>query len=272
MSDVALGGGRWTVEAVTSPAPGKDQDAVLVAPDFVAVADGSTPMADAGGVDVRAFAEKALADLAGARERPVEEMFRSALERADRAPSVELGGSCTVGLVRTLEDEIEAALLGDCLIVAAGEAGTEVVEDERLEPYDLEVAHRIADAYRAGEPEPTRLPEVLADLRRHRSLANREDTYWLFAGDPRAADHVLSRRLDPRAGAILLCSDGFARLVEPLRVVRDHRELVERALDRGLASLADELRAAEAEDGSMVRAPRLSVHDDASAVLLRRAG
>ena len=270
MTEVPLGGARWQAEAINSPAPRKGQDAVLVEPDFVGVADGSTPMAAGAGIDVRAFAEKALLDLAGARGLPAREMFLAALERADRAASVELGASCTVGLVRTVAGGIEADLLGDCLIVAAGDEGAEALEDERVEPYDDSVARLIADAYRSGEPDPTELPDVQASLREHRRLANREGTYWVFAGDPRAAGEVRTRPLDPGARAILLCSDGFARLVRPLGVVRDHAELVERAATDGLAALVDALRAAESGPDSMVRAPRLSVHDDASAVLLRR--
>jgi hypothetical protein len=92
----------------------------------------------------------------------------------------------------------------------------------------------------------------------------------LFAGDPAAAEEVRTLRVPSDARAILLCSDGFARLVDPLRVVGDYTELMSRAVSGGLRPLCEALRAAECEPGSMSRAPRLSVSDDATAVLLRR--
>jgi hypothetical protein len=272
VTSIALGGVLWDAEVTQTPAPEKDQDAVVLMPDFVGVADGSTPLAGTPATGVRPFAERALTDLAAASELPTKEMFRAALERAERADSAELGPSCAIALVRTADHGIEADVLGDCLVVALGGGGLQVVDDPRIDAYDAIVARQIADAYKAGQPDPMRLPSVTGQLVEHRRLANRRGTYWMFAGDPAAAEEVRSAGIAEDARAILVATDGFARLAEPLGVVADRRELIERSLRDGLPALVEELRAAEREESSMARAPRLSVHDDASAVLLRRSG
>lgn len=269
---VSLAGARWRVDSVQSPAPGKDEDALLVETDFVGVADGSTPLVEGLDIDARAYAEGALGLLRENSHLPLDEMFRNALAAAAEAPSVERGPSCTVAVVTARDGALEAAVLGDSTVVfEAADGSAETLSDDRLQPFDEPVALEIAAATAAGAEDATKLPEVIERLTLHRRMANDPDSYWIFAGNPRAADEIRTRAL-PVAGvrAVLIFSDGFARIVDPLRLVPSYEALLRRACEEGLRALVDELRAAEREPRSMVEAPRLSVEDDATAVLLIR--
>jgi hypothetical protein len=69
-------------------------------------------------------------------------------------------------------------------------------------------------------------------------------------------------------GYALLCTDGFSALSDVYGAY-DAAGLVRAALDKGLAALAVELRAIEADDGEGKAHPRWKRSDDATALLVR---
>ncbi len=99
----------------------------------------------------------------------------------------------------------------------------------------------------------------------------REDSYWIFADDPAAAEHVVmaSVPLDT-VEEILICSDGFTRLIDPFEIVGDAESLLERARLQGLGALGAQLRSAEEAPRSFTEFPRLDISDDATAIRLQR--
>jgi len=112
--------------------------------------------------------------------------------------------------------------------------------------------------------------QALAELRRKRAQRNRPGGSWLVGVVPEAADHLQVRELDLSGPVtVLLCTDGFAELVDHYRR-HDPESLLEAALRRGLSSLCAELRHIERqEDPEGRRYPRFKQSDDATALLAR---
>ena len=92
----------------------------------------------------------------------------------------------------------------------------------------------------------------------------------LLGLDPSAADRMRHARVAcPGGSEILLTSDGFSALVD-LYGRMDAGELMQAALDQGLAALADVARLIEThEDPDGILFPRFKLSDDATALLLR---
>ncbi len=111
--------------------------------------------------------------------------------------------------------------------------------------------------------------EFLPHLRASRNKMNTSRGGWLFSPDPRAAAHAGSRRVEAKAGTlVLLATDGFLALASDYGAY-DALGLVDAAQGRGLKALGEELRALEESDAEGRRFPRLKKSDDATAVLLK---
>ena len=169
------------------------------------------------------------------------------------------------------ESGFEALWFGDCaaLVLRPGE-GVEIVG----EAFDKRAAEArrvkmLAEAKGLAPAAGLSRAEYLPHLRASRNKANTGEGGWLFSPDPRAADHVGSRRAAAPPGTlVLLATDGFLALASDYGA-SDAQGLMDAARERGLKTLGEELRAIEEADGKGRRFPRLKKSDDATALLLR---
>lgn len=112
------------------------------------------------------------------------------------------------------------------------------------------------------------LAPYLPLLRSERNRMN-SGKRWAFSPDPRAAEHVRQAQIAADKGShLLLASDGFLALVSDYAAYRPEA-LFQKALQKGLDALGEELRAIEDADCEGRRFPRFKKSDDATAVLLR---
>jgi len=124
---------------------------------------------------------------------------------------------------------------------------------------------RAAPAGEDGAPPP----DLMAELRRRRDRLNRPDGYWMLGIDRRAAEAMVFGVFRALPGTrILLCSDGYWRLVDHFRRY-DAAGLLEASFAHGPDTLLDELRALEAADPECRAVPRVKPMDDATALILR---
>ncbi|MFY1702460.1 MULTISPECIES: hypothetical protein [Micromonospora] len=125
---------------------------------------------------------------------------------------------------------------------------------------------REATAVAAGGVDRAEVTRAMHQRRLHTMAAG--DVESVFSGHPRRALRPYS--VVGRWGvdtAILLCTDGFARLVTDYHICADWPKVVEVSLRQGLAYLEKLIRDAEAAPGG--RAGRFKRADDVAAVLLR---
>lgn len=268
---VTLEGTEFRGEALDLPAAGKGHDAWAARDGFIAVADGSTPLIQNQAIDAQGYARDALARLSAHPTTEPAEMFRRALSAASRpsAPTSQLA-SCTVATAAARGNSLDISALGDCIAsVRTTSGGLFVAWDRRLDQFDGPVAGQIAQDLIAGRSLEGARAAATPQLIENRDRANTDSTYWIFADDPAAAEHIETTSVDLRdVDAIFLCSDGFSRLIDPFHAAEDVRSLIGLAEADGLGGLGRELRAMEEAPNSLVDYPRLDRSDDATALLL----
>lgn len=174
----------------------------------------------------------------------------------------------TLLMVRETQAGVELADMGDSRIFWRDASGASGAGGGNLKFKDDEAenAKRLAGAPTGGNAR-YRTADGLAFLREQRALAG--VAYFPFGVEPHAADHVRVREIAlARPAHLLLATDGFAALSDTYEAY-DPAGLVAAAVERGLAPLAEELRAIERGDSAGERHPRWKRSDDATAVLLR---
>jgi hypothetical protein len=176
-------------------------------------------------------------------------------------------------MVRIEDDAVVTYGLGDCTLYLR-DAGGELSAHSalgHLAGAEKEIAREALEKCGGLSALPRLLddPALLARQRAFRGAYNSPKSgIWTLGSAPDAADHLVSAPLSrnlPLTG--LLCSDGFAALVENYARY-EPGELIDTAARKGLKALAGELRDIErVEDPDGHVFPRMKGSDDATAVL-----
>lgn len=283
--------------AATAPGSKTNEDAYGVWPDAKApqaawVLDGVTGINDRallpGPTDAAWFvaqAQEALpALLATAGDRPAPELIAqlsaaltvrqdAAWLSPDGAAGHETPAASFV-LYRQLGAAIEIARLGDCLVLLEWMDGhVQLLDDPALAAIEADLKARILHLRTKGIADPAAIlgamMPALRNIRRRRNIAG---GYGVLTADQSCLDLLQVDRFpadDLRS--ILLVSDGYYRLVDVYGAMSD-AELLRRTIESGAEKMLAELRAIEAADPHGALHPRLKMADDATALLLRRAG
>jgi serine/threonine protein phosphatase PrpC len=163
---------------------------------------------------------------------------------------------------------LEGLWLGDCAALIRTPDGAIGILGETLAKRgrERERAQRMAGP-KGGAASSVR-EKFLPALRALRNKDNAKGSDWLFAPDPRCADHADAARAAALPGSlVLLATDGFLALISDYEKYSPDT-LLSAAEARGLAALGQELRAAEAADPEGKAYPRFKKSDDATALLL----
>ncbi|MEX0284351.1 MAG: hypothetical protein AB3N23_07040 [Paracoccaceae bacterium] len=171
--------------------------------------------------------------------------------------------SAAFAAVQLVGNAIEVAWAADCAVLLATADGCHWCTPEP------NTADEAADALALGPGTGTqsvRTPEVLADRRKSRSRTDRR----VLNTDAKASGASSSFNRFPVTNGdhVLLMSDGFSCLINPFARY-DAASLVHAVREKGLATLAQEIRQIEREDAACERYPRFKVSDDATALWLR---
>ncbi|WP_404335477.1 protein phosphatase 2C domain-containing protein [Sphingomonas sp. MMS12-HWE2-04] len=161
-------------------------------------------------------------------------------------------------------DGLDCGWLGDCagFLWSKGQV-------TRLGPAkDPAEGLRAAALARHGLGSPKRSAPILADLRATRGHAGMR-VLSVNAQHMQTLDR--SRLACAPGDELFLMTDGFAALIDTYGV-EDDASLVAAIRTRGLAAVAQALRAIEADDAACVRYPRFKTSDDATALWLRIGG
>jgi hypothetical protein len=266
--ELALVRRRWRATVVDAPAPGKGQDRWLACDGVAVIADGATPLTGHAD-DPGPFAAALVEGLAGSPGVAARRRLGMALQSvaAERAAS---GVSATLGAVVETPAGLRALVLGDCQVIwfAAGRA--HIVEDKRLGRLDERAMQALRRHIAAGGPPEVSRESIGGLLARNRSRLNTPTGYWVATpSQPDAASHAIVRIVPDDCEAVLLASDGFARLWTVFGLA-DPSDLVGLA-PAGIRRLVGRLRDAERRAAASPVLAQLSVSDDATAILLTRA-
>lgn len=257
---IRVGEASLEVQACLSDVANKGHDRYLVRSGFMGVADGATPLEPHWPQDVGEFADAALSSLsqrAGNPASTLRDIWRGAvLDVLKIYGPTEPKLSTGVAIARAVGPELEVSTIGDCEILV--ELDSEVVNhirDPRL---------RNLDALAAAKPS---VEEERFQLLSTRSSMNSENGYWIFAGNPEVANHIVSARYPIRnVSALLLYTDGFYRLVEPLGLVASPSQLVGLTRRLGAVEAMNLLRKHEGNVPSRKGGSAFGSPDDATAL------
>ncbi len=179
------------------------------------------------------------------------------------------GPTCCLGLVHLSPGacgrwRVEAAVVGDVVILVGDGSQTRIWTDTRVEPFE---ARTIAAAARSSQSGIHVEPIVAAEILKNRSFINRSEGFAVVSPALPWRDQILRFQADCGPDvSIALLTDGFWRLVDPFEMTTPHT-LLEGLSDGRVDDLLRDLRAAEIGDRDRSRWPRVKVHDDASVLV-----
>jgi hypothetical protein len=233
--------------------PRPTEDHVVVLERAVVLLDGATsprPELPSGGWYAGLLAEELAVALRAKPDGDLRPLLADAIAAVAGAHGLRAGASpsSTVAILRWSDDRVDGLVLADSPIVAFGPGGADLLADDRL-----------ARLRRAGRLNTT--AEVQA-------VRNKPDGFWVAEADPAAASHAVTRSW-PRASldAVLLASDGVSVAIDDYDLF-DWPHVLAAARERGLLSVLEAVRIAEAADPDGDRWPRPKRHDDQALVLV----
>jgi serine/threonine protein phosphatase PrpC len=211
---------------------------------------------------------RTLHDLLASAERVVSARFAAAIDPGLAIDAPDLPTGC-LGLAVIEERRLELAVIGDVsLMHRRADRSLSVLSDHGVDAFGERTMEAMRKALRE-RPDEDPWPLLRLQIRENRRMANQPGGYNVVHPTLAWAHRVTRARADVSEGdVLLLASDGFFRLVDHFGI-HDPDDLIDASLEVGLSTLVERLRAAEIEDRRGERAPRVKVHDDATAVLLR---
>ena len=174
-------------------------------------------------------------------------------------------------LVNVRGSILEYVGIGDCSLLVKSKLGIRrigISEDDAGDQWVAEALAKIQSEQAEATAEAAR-EQLWPKLRMARVLMNQPDGYGVFSITPTPSHFVLSGSAPIAPGDhALLASDGLMRLVDVFRHYTSE-EILLAAIDRGVASLAEELRELELADSACVAFPRAKRHDDTTGLLMK---
>jgi len=204
-------------------------------------------------------------DMLAAAARAVSQKARAACD-LDVVTPAELPSASFTG-ARRRGHQVELANLGDCVMLWRPVSGhARRFGSSGVARLDAALARAFADGIAAGRAQDELRADQALMARRHRTLMNTPEGYWILDLSGTGAPHTQTIRVDGPV-EVMLMSDGFYRLVDVFARYDDDR-LMDAARGQGVAALYEELRDLEAADPECRSHPRGKPGDDATAVLV----
>lgn len=175
--------------------------------------------------------------------------------------------TATLSLVRRTGEGLETYVLGDSpLWVEAGDGEPLSLEDPQFHGAEQRLVRHWHRLRRRGLGARDAYDRLRADQAGGRALRNSPQGLWILGDSPQAAAHG-QRRLLPGAQPRRVCllTDGLERAVAPFGLL-GRAQLFEAVCDGRALATIQALRTAERADGRCLAHPRLSAHDDLTAV------
>lgn len=255
----AAHGAAWVIDGATGVSLGAD----ILAPSGAAWLAAS--LSEVLAAETRPGAD--IAELLAAAERGVAARFAAAIDPTLDIDAPDMPTGC-LGLAVLSGDRLQLGVIGDISLLHRGaDRSLTLMSDHAVEAFGERTMEAMRRAVRE-RPGEDPWPIVRAQIRENRRFANQPDGYNVVHPTLAWAHRVV--RGDVAVGhgdVLLLASDGFYRLVDHFGL-HDAQTLIDASLDLGLPAMVERLRAVEIEDLGGALAPRVKVHDDATAMLL----
>jgi hypothetical protein len=178
--------------------------------------------------------------------------------------------SASLAVAQLAGSDVDLLMLGDCKLLLRDRDGrVEAFDQSSVAPFDAKLVEALRALRGNGEIALNEItPRLTPLIRENRLWKNRPGGYGVLTADAAClAFAETARRSAAAATHLLLATDGFYRLVDTYHMLTAG-ELIQAALERGLAPLHAELRRLEESDPECLAFPRLKARDDATAMLI----
>jgi hypothetical protein len=191
------------------------------------------------------------------------------LEAVGRIEDVSLWPFASFALIRVCEGRVELVNLGDCRILWRPPDGRAVKSfgSSRVTELDASVVREMERLQREGYTGHESVRKaVLPMIEANRKLKNTPG-YWILDITGEGIVNVQTTFVEAAdIETILLCSDGYYRLVDTYHK-RTDQSLLSDSVNIGVAAMLREIREIERGDAHCLEFPRIKPSDDATAVL-----
>jgi len=171
----------------------------------------------------------------------------------------------------TIEDRVvNLYRTGDCSIYSWDSAVAEVLfQESRLSALDESAIKLMSKHLSDGMSYDSAMQAIMSLLISNRSMMNRPGGYGVLSLDPRCVEFIDKTTIKSSGESkLLLTTDGFSAILDSYKKYTI-KELFQKLENSNLEEVLEEIRSIEADDNALKMYPRLKVHDDASAMLIR---
>lgn len=253
-----------------------NEDNYLIGKDYIVVMDGATDLTNNPKYNANWFVlelEKTLKieldkkyDLKDTLRNSVNEVKKKVEDTFNEV-------SCSIIIVREINDKIEYLSLGDCTGVIQFINETKVLYNTSLEKLDnlsLEVLKEQSIKNNTTVLEAKNTIEVKNIILKHRNLKNTKEGYYtcdLSNVGVDNADYYIFNKNEIKN--ILLMSDGFDDVVSRYKVYKDYDELIKVIYDNSIEYVKEVLYKIQEEDKDLNKYVRFKKSDDITCVLTK---
>lgn len=179
--------------------------------------------------------------------------------------------SASASIIIVRKNYLEYIVLGDApLILYPKEGEPLIIRDKKLIELDKKVISFIYRNILKGMKFSEAYKKSLPLLITHRRKVCKPNGYSAISLDESCINYSQYGKIEiDKLKYIIMSTDGFIRIVDVFKYVEDYNKLLKEALTKGLAYLLVKLRELEYKDIECLLYPRLSISDDATAMLLK---
>jgi hypothetical protein len=201
----------------------------------------------------------------------VADEFSTLVEDREIAPTAK--PSAAGAISRWTDDTLETFIIADCSIILVDAEGmvTEITDQRpffnRIKRESEHAMYRLVTdrGMTFDEARESLRPKLVDDLRKLRT----SDEQWALCLTPTAAEDGHSERFDfDSLHRIMICSDGFSRLIDTFDSFGSWEEAASWITEHGIEQAFKRLRTIEQNDPNCSTYPRTKTHDDATMVAI----
>lgn len=180
--------------------------------------------------------------------------------------------ACALSIIRINNDSLEYYTIADCSLIVLTPQLYPILQlqDNRVTNYEKQYVKEILKvmlnkkcSFREAKQETQ---EIARKIRHQR---NKKNSYWVIDFNIDSLNHGYYGTIPFKQGYILLCSDGFDRLVSLFKLF-NYSSLAMFLQFLPVEYFYNLLRQYEEEDSECIWYPRIKVHDDASLIFIEK--
>ena len=177
--------------------------------------------------------------------------------------------SCGISIVKVNKNTVELYCLGDCPILYQDKNGeVHTFTQTKLPKLDKIALNQMIDYAKANNVSMKKARKHIDQtLKKHRSLMNMPDGYWVFAPSEKPNFTVDTITIEKeQLKSIIVCSDGFAQCYNKLNIFENEKQLFESQLS--LKDICLKVQRISKADKDYNLYPRFKLFDDTTVIKL----